>query len=64
MTVHTLKRRVKLASAFPTTQSEGQGLAEYALIVFLVSIAVITALGAFGAGANSLYDTILGLLPF
>jgi Flp pilus assembly pilin Flp len=43
---------------------EGQGLVEYALIILMVSIAVIASLSAFGTGANSMYGYILAHLPF
>jgi pilus assembly protein Flp/PilA len=37
---------------------EGQGLAEYALIIVLVSIAVVIALGAVGDEIGSVFDKI------
>ena len=37
---------------------QGQGLAEYVLIIFLFSIAMIIAIGAFGATLQTTYGTI------
>jgi Flp pilus assembly pilin Flp len=39
---------------------DGQGLVEYALIILLLAVVVVTALGAFGVGLNSLFSTIVG----
>ena len=39
-------------------KEEGQGLAEYALIIVLVSIAVVLALTAVGDEINSVFTTI------
>ena len=39
-------------------QEEGQGLAEYALIIVLVSIAVVAALGLVGDEINSVFTSI------
>jgi Flp pilus assembly pilin Flp len=45
--------------------SEGQGLVEYALILFLVSVASVGALTALGVGVkDQLYGVILATLPF
>ena len=38
---------------------EGQGLVEYALIIVLVSIAVIVALTALGTNVSSVFDKIV-----
>jgi Flp pilus assembly pilin Flp len=65
MTLKTLSKRVNLASAAPNIGSEGQGLVEYALILFLISVVSIAALSAFGlAIVNDLYTVIVALLPF
>ena len=65
MTLKTLSERVNLANVAPNIGSEGQGLVEYALLLFLVSIASMAALSAFGlAIKNDLYEVILALLPF
>jgi Flp pilus assembly pilin Flp len=46
-------------------ESEGQGLPEYALILFLVSVAAMGALSALGIEIKTeLYDVILAMLPF
>ena len=37
---------------------QGQGLAEYVLILFLFSIAMIIAIGAFGTTLQTTYGTI------
>jgi pilus assembly protein Flp/PilA len=41
---------------------EGQGLVEYALIIVLVSIAVIVGLTALGTNVNSVFTEIVGKL--
>jgi pilus assembly protein Flp/PilA len=38
---------------------EGQGLVEYALIIVLVSIAVIVGLTALGTNVNSVFNNIV-----
>ena len=43
-------------------QEEGQGLVEYALIIVLVSIAVIVGLTALGTNVNSIFTQIVGKL--
>jgi pilus assembly protein Flp/PilA len=39
-------------------KEEGQGLAEYALIIVLVSIAVVVALGLVGDEINTVFNSI------
>jgi pilus assembly protein Flp/PilA len=41
---------------------EGQGLVEYALILFLVSIVVIVALGLIGTRVNVIFSSIANAL--
>ena len=41
---------------------EGQGLVEYALIIALVSIALIVALGTLSGALNKVFSTISGSL--
>lgn len=41
---------------------EGQGLVEYALIIALVSIALIAALTALAGGIGNVFSTIQGAL--
>ena len=43
-------------------EEEGQGLVEYALIIFLVSIAVITALGLVATQLNTVFGRITSAL--
>ena len=43
-------------------QEEGQGLVEYALIIVLVSIAVIVALTAMGTSVSSVFNSIVTTL--
>jgi|OpeIllAssembly_1097287.scaffolds.fasta_scaffold852952_2 Flp pilus assembly pilin Flp len=43
---------------------KGQGLTEYALILVLVAVAVVTGLTGFGVGLGNLFDRILNALPF
>ena len=65
MTLKSLSERVNLASVIPDSDTEGQGLVEYALLLFLVSIASMAALSAFGLAIKAdLYEVILALLPF
>jgi len=40
-------------------KEEGQGLVEYALIIVLVSIAVIVALTAMGTSVSSVFNNIV-----
>ena len=40
-------------------KEEGQGLVEYALIIVLVSIAVIAGLSALGTNINSVFNFIV-----
>jgi Flp pilus assembly pilin Flp len=42
----------------------GQDLAEYALLIGLIAIAVIGAVAAFGGGLVGLYNNIVATLPF
>ncbi|MEZ4673562.1 MAG: Flp family type IVb pilin [Caldilineaceae bacterium] len=41
---------------------KGQGLAEYALIIVLVSIAVVITLGTLGDTVNGVFESIVGEL--
>ncbi len=43
-------------------QEEGQGLVEYALIIALVSVALIGALATMTTGVNSIFEFISGVL--
>jgi hypothetical protein len=65
MTFHKLFNRMKPGDLSLEQESAGQGLVEYALIIFLVSVASLVAVGALGVGVKTqLYDVILALLPF
>ncbi|MFQ5878690.1 MAG: Flp family type IVb pilin [Dehalococcoidia bacterium] len=44
-------------------REEGQGMAEYALILALVSIAAIATLTAVGGGVVNAFNTVVGALP-
>jgi Flp pilus assembly pilin Flp len=64
MTFFSLRELFSLASRGPDLDSEGQGLVEYALIIFLVAIAAITAVSAMGVGVKTqLYDVIVAAWP-
>jgi pilus assembly protein Flp/PilA len=43
-------------------ETEGQGLVEYALIIFLVSIACIATLGLLGGQIKAVFTQITGAL--
>jgi Flp pilus assembly pilin Flp len=65
MTFQLMPKQTDLAHIFSDSESEGQGLVEYALLLFLVSIASMAALSAFGlAIKDDLYEVIIALLPF
>ncbi len=42
---------------------KGQSLVEYAMILFLVALAVVATLGAFGTTLVGLYTSIVSLWP-
>jgi len=60
---------LRTASAFLTFRSpylqreKGQGLVEYAVILVLVAIVVITALEVLGPQIGNIYSTISNSLP-
>ncbi len=45
-------------------EESGQDLAEYALLIGLIAIAVIGAVAAFGGGLVGFYNNIVATLPF
>ena len=45
------------------TREEGQGMVEYALILFLVSVVAIGALTAIGVSVNNVLQTVANTLP-
>jgi Flp pilus assembly pilin Flp len=65
MTFQSFPKRDRLACVLQNLESEGQGLVEYSLLIFLVSIASMAALTGLGVGIKTqLYDVILAMLPF
>lgn len=42
---------------------EGQGLVEYALVLLFVAVALVGALGTFGAALIGRYEAIAGSIP-
>jgi Flp pilus assembly pilin Flp len=64
MTFATVRDLVTLLFQDHDGETEGQGLVEYALIIFLVSIAAMSALSAFGIAIKErLYDVIISAWP-
>lgn len=47
----------------PVKNKKGQGLVEYAVILFLVAAAAVGALTTFGGRVASLYSTIISSWP-
>ncbi len=45
-----------------TAAEKGQGIVEYALILLLASVALVTALGAFGTALADQFDQIVGVV--
>lgn len=43
-------------------EESGQGMVEYALILALIALAVVTALGFLGEGLSSFFDHVTGEL--
>jgi pilus assembly protein Flp/PilA len=43
-------------------ENEGQGLVEYALIIALVSVALIAGLGLLAGGINDAFSQVIGVL--
>ncbi|HNY90830.1 MAG TPA: Flp family type IVb pilin [bacterium] len=43
-------------------REEGQTLAEYALILFLIAIAAVAVLGALGVSISGIFQQIIGAL--
>ena len=44
---------------FGIAHEEGQGLVEYALIILLIAVAVITTVGIFGTQVRDLYQSVV-----
>jgi pilus assembly protein Flp/PilA len=53
---------VALVEALKVRETEGQGLVEYALIIALVSIALVAGLTALSGGIGGAFGTIVGSL--
>jgi pilus assembly protein Flp/PilA len=53
---------VKKVVEFQTAREEGQGLAEYGLILALIAVACIVALTALGGGIAGTLDTVTAKL--
>lgn len=47
-----------LSTTSAADAERGAGLAEYALLLFLIAVAALTALGALGTGIAAVYDQI------
>lgn len=47
---------------FPTHREEGQGLVEYALILFLVAVVVIAVLALLGPQIGSVFSSVVNRL--
>lgn len=45
-------------------EEEGQDLAEYAILIGLIAFVVVGSVSLFGGELTSLYDSIVGTLPF
>ena len=45
------------------SEEEGQGLAEYALLVLLIALPTVLAVGFFGEQVQALYTIIRGAFP-
>lgn len=53
---------VDMLARLETSREEGQTLVEYALIIALMSIALVAALTALGTGVEGVFDDILAAL--
>jgi len=49
-----------LTSRWKFHGEDGQGLVEYALIIVLIAVVVVTALGVFGVTLSSTFSMIAG----
>ena len=61
--VHSLLKRLNLLILTTGVDKKAQGLIEYALIILMVVIVIITALGLLGVQVNSLYENVINSLP-
>lgn len=53
---------IALIESLKVREDEGQGLVEYALIIALVSVALIGALGLLAGGITDAFDSVIGAL--
>ncbi|MGE3075446.1 MAG: Flp family type IVb pilin [Dehalococcoidia bacterium] len=53
---------INKAVKFQTAREEGQGLAEYGLILALIAVVCITALGLLGTGISATLQSVVGSL--
>ena len=58
MLTHLLSQAKLFFSSIGVSEEEGQGLIEYALIVLLISIAVLLVLGTLGGQINTVFQNI------
>ena len=58
MLTHLLAQAKELFSFIGVSEEEGQGLVEYALIVLLIAIGVITVLGLLGGQVQTVFQSI------
>ncbi len=63
MMVHSLLSNIFLLILKTEVNQKAQGLIEYALIILLVVIAIITVLGLLGVQVNSLYENVINSFP-
>lgn len=62
MVAHGFRKR---ANAFRSPElEEGQGLVEYALIIALITLVVVSSLAAYGGTLKGIYQHINDSLPF
>lgn len=61
--VHSLLSNIFLLILKTEVNQKAQGLIEYALIILLVVIAIITVLGLLGVQVNSLYENVINSFP-
>ena len=62
MLTHLLSQAKLFFSSIGVREEEGQGLIEYALIVLLISIAVLLVLGTLGGQVQSVFQSITDAL--
>ena len=58
----TLRNTCRRALTRIVRNDDGQGIAEYGLIILLSSIAVVTALGMFGSTLSERFDQVVDVV--